>query len=59
MARTALVTGGARGLGLARCRALARAGWTVVLTARDGAKANCPISQLLRSVPITLSASLG
>lgn len=33
--RTALVTGGNRGIGLAACRELARAGLRVVLTARD------------------------
>ncbi len=33
--RTALVTGGNRGIGLAACRQLARAGLRVILTARD------------------------
>ena len=33
--RTALVTGGSRGIGLTSCRQLARAGLRVVLTARD------------------------
>jgi NAD(P)-dependent dehydrogenase (short-subunit alcohol dehydrogenase family) len=35
----ALVTGGARGIGLEVCRALATEGMTVVLSARDGARA--------------------
>jgi NAD(P)-dependent dehydrogenase (short-subunit alcohol dehydrogenase family) len=37
MARTALVTGGNRGIGLEACRELAQAGHAVVLTARDEA----------------------
>ena len=37
--RVALVTGGTRGIGLATVRALAEAGATVVLTGRDGARA--------------------
>ncbi|MEU9687526.1 SDR family NAD(P)-dependent oxidoreductase [Amycolatopsis japonica] len=37
--KTALVTGGTRGIGLATARALAEAGATVVLTGRDEAKA--------------------
>ncbi len=41
MSRTALVTGGNRGLGLETCRQLARAGFAVILTSRapDGEKA--------------------
>lgn len=34
--RTAIVTGGSRGLGLALARALNRAGWLVVIDGRDG-----------------------
>jgi NAD(P)-dependent dehydrogenase (short-subunit alcohol dehydrogenase family) len=37
MRRTALVTGGNRGIGLAICRQLARQGMEVVLTSRDAA----------------------
>ena len=40
MKRTALVTGGNRGLGLETCRQLARTGFTVFLTARDPKKGN-------------------
>ncbi len=36
MARTAVVTGGNRGIGLETCRQLAQHGFAVVLTARDG-----------------------
>jgi NAD(P)-dependent dehydrogenase (short-subunit alcohol dehydrogenase family) len=36
--RTALVTGGNRGIGYEACRQLARAGLRVVLTARDAAR---------------------
>jgi NAD(P)-dependent dehydrogenase (short-subunit alcohol dehydrogenase family) len=39
MARTALVTGGNRGIGLEACRQLAAAGLDVVLTARDPERA--------------------
>ena len=35
MARTGLVTGGNRGIGEQVCRELARAGWHILLTARD------------------------
>lgn len=38
VARTALVTGGNRGIGLEACRQLARTGLRVILTARDPAK---------------------
>src|SRR5262245_50572275 len=36
MVKTAIVTGGSRGLGLALVRALAGAGWRVVTDGRDG-----------------------
>ncbi|MDF2703966.1 MAG: 20-beta-hydroxysteroid dehydrogenase, partial [Rubrobacteraceae bacterium] len=38
MARTALVTGGNRGIGLEACRQLAESGMRVVLAARDPEK---------------------
>jgi len=40
MKRTALVTGGNRGLGFETCRQLARSGFTVLLTARNPDKGN-------------------
>ncbi|HEX2827220.1 MAG TPA: SDR family oxidoreductase [Burkholderiales bacterium] len=45
-ARIALVSGGNRGIGYAICRALAQAGLTVVLTARDAAKGKAAIKAL-------------
>src|SRR2546430_7534254 len=36
--KTALITGAARGLGLALARALAERGWTLLIDARDGAR---------------------
>jgi NAD(P)-dependent dehydrogenase (short-subunit alcohol dehydrogenase family) len=44
--RTALVTGGARGIGLATCRALAEAGAQVILTDRDGGEAKAAAAAL-------------
>ena len=44
--RTAIVTGGSRGLGLALVRTLAEAGWTVVTDARDGAALAEAVSKL-------------
>lgn len=44
--RTALVTGGARGIGLATCRALAEAGAQVILTDRDGDEASAAATAL-------------
>ncbi|MEY8141198.1 SDR family NAD(P)-dependent oxidoreductase [Falsihalocynthiibacter sp. CO-5D18] len=45
--RTALVTGGARGIGLATCEALAQAGARVVLTDRDGDEAEAAAQGLV------------
>jgi len=44
--RTALVTGGARGIGLAACEALAEAGARVLLTDRDGKSAEASAETL-------------
>jgi NAD(P)-dependent dehydrogenase (short-subunit alcohol dehydrogenase family) len=44
--RIALVTGGARGLGVEVCRQLAQAGMTVWLTARDGDRAAAVAAEL-------------
>jgi NAD(P)-dependent dehydrogenase (short-subunit alcohol dehydrogenase family) len=46
MSRTALVTGGNRGIGLETCRQLAAAGLEVVLTARDGDRAAAAADRL-------------
>jgi NAD(P)-dependent dehydrogenase (short-subunit alcohol dehydrogenase family) len=46
--RTALVTGGNRGIGLETCRRLARAGLDVVLTARDPARGRTAAEGLAR-----------
>lgn len=46
MKRTALVTGGNRGLGFETCRQLARLGFTVLLTARDQKNGNLAASDL-------------
>jgi NAD(P)-dependent dehydrogenase (short-subunit alcohol dehydrogenase family) len=47
MKKTALVTGGNRGIGEQVCRELARAGWHVLLAARDPKKGE-PIAAQLR-----------
>ncbi|WP_112311288.1 SDR family NAD(P)-dependent oxidoreductase [Pseudogemmobacter bohemicus] len=44
--RLALVTGGARGIGLATCEALAEAGAKVILTDRDGSEAETAAARL-------------
>jgi NAD(P)-dependent dehydrogenase (short-subunit alcohol dehydrogenase family) len=46
MRRTALVTGGNRGIGAQVCRELARAGWDVLLAARDPTKGERVAAQL-------------
>jgi len=46
VARVALVTGGNRGIGLAVCRGLARAGLRVILTGRDEAQLRVAQNQL-------------
>lgn len=53
--RLALVTGGARGIGLATCEALAEAGARVILTDRDGDVAEASAASL-RAKGHTLSA---
>lgn len=44
--RTAIVTGGNRGLGLETCRQLAAAGWRVVLASRDARKGQAAAKRL-------------
>jgi len=44
--RTALVTGGSRGLGLALVEALVRTGWTVVADGRDAARLTAALAPL-------------
>jgi NAD(P)-dependent dehydrogenase (short-subunit alcohol dehydrogenase family) len=47
MKKTALITGGNRGIGEQVCRELARAGWHVLLAARDPKKGE-PVAAQLR-----------
>jgi NAD(P)-dependent dehydrogenase (short-subunit alcohol dehydrogenase family) len=47
--KSALVTGGNRGLGLETCRQLANAGLAVVLTARDAASGRAAAAELARA----------
>jgi NAD(P)-dependent dehydrogenase (short-subunit alcohol dehydrogenase family) len=47
--KTALVTGGNRGIGQEICRALARAAWDVLLTARDPTRGERAAAQLRRT----------
>jgi len=49
MHRTALVTGGNRGIGFEACRALGQAGLTVVLAARDPALGRRAVAELARA----------
>jgi carbonyl reductase 1 len=49
MKKTALVTGGNRGIGEQVCRELARAGWDILLAARDPKKGE-PVAAHLRKV---------
>lgn len=44
--KTALITGANRGIGLETCRQLARDGFKIVLTSRDGAKGRHAVQQL-------------
>jgi NAD(P)-dependent dehydrogenase (short-subunit alcohol dehydrogenase family) len=53
--RVALVTGGARGLGLAMARALAEAGATVAITSRDRDSANVAANELATSTHAKIS----
>jgi NAD(P)-dependent dehydrogenase (short-subunit alcohol dehydrogenase family) len=52
--RTILVTGANSGLGLVTARELARAGATVVLTARDRSKCDSAVADIRQSVPDAL-----
>jgi len=47
MGRIALVTGACKGLGLEGCRQLGKAGYIVILTARDLTKANEQLNKFL------------
>ena len=56
MKRTALVTGGNRGIGLEACRQLARAGMSVVLAARDPLRGQ-EAAQMLRDEGLDVADS--
>jgi NAD(P)-dependent dehydrogenase (short-subunit alcohol dehydrogenase family) len=56
MRRTALVTGGTRGIGHAVCRELARQGWDVLLAARDEATGERVAAELRQETGGRISA---
>lgn len=49
--KTALVTGGSRGLGLATAKELARQGWRLVITARDQADGDAAAAEIRAVAP--------
>ena len=53
--RTALITGASRGLGLALARALAQAGWALVIDARRPEALRAAAQELARSSPAVLA----
>ena len=62
MARTALVTGGTRGIGLEVCAELARRGWRILLGARDAGAGRRAATELatagLEVEPVTLDVTV-